>query len=1352
MTFHKMTMKPDEKFEQYVGRLRIQGRRCGYSGQTLETEVRDRAIAGCKTNMQEKLLHQALDKGDSLTLQQVLSLARVWEETRRVTQEVQHEDKTVNMTQKFRGKKEHKTEEEKQCMACMFRGHSVGSPRCPARAKKCAKCGLVGHFARCCRTRMPVKQQVFPRQRSAGVHAVNQNQVTGHDEGEMHLNLWEVEGDDVAGISANASVSINGRDINMMVDTGSPVSIVSKDVMIPGMRISKSLLKLKSFTGHQIALLGESDVTVKMGKCEQRLRLVVADMSGHRALMGRDWIAALKVSVPGSGEVKVVEQMQLKSVLEKHKEVFKEGLGHISIKAHLTLKPDARPVFRKARPVPHALFSKVDAELDRWLEEGVAERVDRNTNTGWGTPLVPVPKADGNVRLAADYRITVNPQLMMQKHPLPTPEEMFVRIKGKRFCKLDLKDAYLQMELDDESKEMTTVTTHKGLLRMNRLPFRICSCGDIFQAAMDRILEGLDGCVCYLDDLLVMGESEEEMLKNLEQVLRRLKEHGVRLKEKKCKFNLEEVTYLGWRISGTDLKPVPEKIEALQNMPEPKDVSELRTLLGSVNYYHRLIPNMATVMAPLYNLLKKNVKWNWTAECSKAMKMVKQILASEKVLMRYNTELPLKLITDASAVGVGAVLVHQLPDGLERPVCYSSRTLTPTEKKYAVVEKEALAVSFGIKKFQQCLYGRRFCLVTDNRALSLILNPERELPSLVTARMQRYALQLAAYAYEVELRKSESMGIADTLSRMPLPTENDEDEEAWCPRVLNMEHEGPTLSAAEAESATRRDPVLGRVLQYVRSGWPEKVDDTLRVYQQKKDELSTEGDCLIWGGRLLVPMKLRKKVLQEVHTGHMGSNKMKQLARRYVWWPGLDSELEDLARGCSACVEKRSAPPRSTLHPWEPTSGPWERVHVDFAGPFQGTMILIVVDSYSKWIEAVTMKTTTAGRTVEELRKMFAGYGLPLQIVSDNGTQFTSEEFATFVRMNGIRHIRVAPFHPQSNGAAEKAVQTVKNGLRANQNEGGTVEQSLARFLMAHRSTPLAATKKSPAELLYGRNIRTRMDLIRPDRRGVQRAQEKQVEEAGGRHRVFQDGEEVWARSYAGPKWRRGKILTRTGPVSYEVDVGTAVWSRHADQILHAESHREDGGREDRREKSQERQQREDGGRENRREESLERRRTSQNREDRRDAENQERRKSKDSQRREDKQVEENERGKKSETTDEGESSKEGQNGQHRAEKTEERRSRERQSGQHKEANEERETRGGRCTQVRPVPRPPEHGATTAPTAPTTPARDGHLPATTPARDGRLPGTAPAQDGRQVGGTLRKSTRPSKQPDRWTYT
>ncbi|XP_037073379.1 uncharacterized protein K02A2.6-like [Pollicipes pollicipes] len=225
------------------------------------------------------------------------------------------------------------------------------------------------------------------------------------------------------------------------------------------------------------------------------------------------------------------------------------------------------------------------------------------------------------------------------------------------------------------------------------------------------------------------------------------------------------------------------------------------------------------------------------------------------------------------------------------------------------------------------------------------------------------------------LRKSEKMGIADTLSQIHLSAEEEEEEETCCPRVLNTENEGPTLSSAKAETATRRDPVLGRVLHYVRTGLTETLDSALNVYQKKKDELSTEGDCLIWGGRLIVPTKLRKMALMEVHTGHVGGNKMKQLARRYVWWPGLDSDLLSLRGEESGTAKVNSA---------------------------SGTMILIVADSFFKWIEAVTMKTITAARTVEELRNLFAGHGRPLQIVSDNEAQFTSEEFATFTKRNDI--------------------------------------------------------------------------------------------------------------------------------------------------------------------------------------------------------------------------------------------------------------------------------------------------------------------------------------------------------------
>ena len=587
-------------------------------------------------------------------------------------------------------------------------------------------------------------------------------------------------------------------------------------------------------------------------------------------------------------------------------------------------------------------------------------------------------------------------------------------------------------------------------------------------------------------------------------------------------------------------------------MREPANVTELRSLLGSVNYYQRLIPNLSSILAPLYALLRKGAVWRWTASCRPSLNQVKVALTGGRVLMRFDQSLPLKLITDASSVGVGAALVHVLPDGTERPICFASRTLTATEQKYAMVEKEAVAVSFGVRRFIQYLHGKHFHLVTDNRALSHILNPRKELPALSAARMQRYALQLAAFSYEVELRRSENMGLADVLSRMPQVDVGDAEEaDVYC--VRQWEDGGPALSARELETATRRDATLGRVLTYVRAGWPSVVEPEFRAFRQRQEELSTDGDCLLWGGRVVVPAKLRNRVLQELHAGHLGSGKMKQLARRYVWWPGLDSDLESLARDCGACVEKRAAPPKASLHPWEPTQGPWERIHVDFAGPFQGSMFLVVHDSYSKWLEVIPLKTTSADRTVQELRTLFARLGLPRQVVSDNGPQFTSGEFGEFMRQNGIRHIRVAPYHPSSNGAAEKAVQTVKNSLKASVQDGQSLVTRLARFLMTYRTSPQAATGRSPAEMLYGRNLRTRFDLLRPDRpQEFSDYQERMAEASGGRQRSFSLGEDVWTRSFSGPKWRRGRIAAQTGPVSYEVDIGDACWSRHADQLVRA--------------------------------------------------------------------------------------------------------------------------------------------------------------------------------------------------------
>ena len=329
------------------------------------------------------------------------------------------------------------------------------------------------------------------------------------------------------------------------------------------------------------------------------------------------------------------------------------------------------------------------------------------------------------------------------------------------------------------------------------------------------------------------------------------------------------------------------------------------------------------------------------------------------------------------------------------------------------------------------------------------------------------------------------------------------------------------------------------------------IAEELKPYANRRTELTVEAECLLWGMRVIVPRSCQGAVLEELHTGHQGMVRMKSLARIHVWWPSIDKHIEEMVRGCQACQSVRNKPSTALLHPWSWPDRPWKRVHVDFAGPYQNFMFLVVVDSHSKWLEVIPMKTTTTEKTIEVLQPLFAAYGLPEQLVSDNGPQFTSSEFEQFMKANGIKHIKTSPYHPSSNGEAERFVLTLKQALRA---DTGSLNSKLSRFLLAYRSTPNSTTGVSPAELFMKRPLRTRLDLLRPSlssRVLSRQADQKRLHDAHSKSREFEVGQSVLVRNLReGPKWLPGTIVEKTGPVSYRVEVSDQRWRRHADQLL----------------------------------------------------------------------------------------------------------------------------------------------------------------------------------------------------------
>ena len=303
--------------------------------------------------------------------------------------------------------------------------------------------------------------------------------------------------------------------------------------------------------------------------------------------------------------------------------------------------------------------------------------------------------------------------------------------------------------------------------------------------------------------------------------------------------------YFGHKINTEGLHPRPEKIAAVVNAPALHSVPKLRAFLGMVNYYRKFIPNLSTLLHPLNMLLQPSKPWRWTAECDGAFRQAKEAISSTAVLVHYDPKLPLTLAGDASANGIGAVISHILPDGSKKPIAFASRSLSTSERNYAQLEKESLIN--GVKKFHQYLYGRKFQLVTDHKPLLAILGPKMGVPSLAAARLQRWAVLLSAYSYDIVFKTTNNHANADGLSRLPLYTRQKDTAvkvSTYTTSVFNIAQiEALLITAADIGTATKQDPILSKVYHYTKTAWPSP----LKPYQQRQHKLTVEGDCLLWG-------------------------------------------------------------------------------------------------------------------------------------------------------------------------------------------------------------------------------------------------------------------------------------------------------------------------------------------------------------------------------------------------------------------------------------------------------------------------------------------------------------------------
>lgn len=1076
---------------------------------------------------------------------------------------------------------------DNKCAVCGFKNHKTSE--CRFSKYKCKKCNKTGHLRRMCKSIKFIERA--------------ETSEDDDDDGKVY-NIRSI-----GGAPMLEKVNISGLDLRFEIDSGSAVTAISKHLYekhFKDVLLSPCRKKLISYSGTSIECLGIAKLPFTYRNQTETLNVYVIP-NGGPSILGRDFICIFGLQLQPIKYCNFSEsstEALIDKIVRDFPELFSGKLGCFkNFKVKLPLKVDAKPIFFKARPIAFALKEKVNKEIDQLVRLGILEQIQYSD---YASPIVPVLKRDGSVRICADYSQTINKQLLVEKYPLPSIEDLFSKLHGgEQFTKLDMSMAYNQLQIED-NENITCINTTRGLFKYNRLVFGLSSAPAIFQRVLVSILGDIEGVLIFLDDVLITAKSRSLHLEKLYVVLKRLRDAGLTLHKDKCSFFQDEINYLGYEINKYGIKKSPGKVNAILKAPVPQNLNQLQSFLGLVNYYRNFVRGASSILSPLYDLLKKEVKWSWTLTHENAFNEIKNCLASDQVLAHFNPAAQIVLTVDASPFGLGAVLSQIDSDGIERPISFASRTLNAAEKKYAQIQKEATAIIFGVKRFHQYLYARSvpFILRTDHKPLISIFGSQRGIPEITANRLQRYAIFLSAYNYTIEYVRS-SNNSADYLSRATMET----GPTRGCrqpTRARTHTNEPPTgrsgRSADDAQSTgetmptlvdnatyinfvvsgslpvtlselrqeTKKDIILQKVIKFVNEGWPRKVSDIdIKPYYNCRLQLAYENGCLMRGHKVIIPSRLINKVLTELHSSHLGIVKCKAEARSRFWFPGIDANIEKMVLECEVCSKLRSSPPRAPLESWNQPLYSFQRIHLDFLGPINNQMYLVVVDAYSKWVECYDMKNNiTTIKLIEKISEVMSRFGIPETIVTDNGTSFVSAEFKHFCDLNGIHHLTSPVYHPSSNGQAESYVKIIKKGIKSVllSTNGKNLTINLNKYIFDYRNSKHSNTGVSPAELVFGHPLKSRLDLIVP--KGtlpssspvlVSNGKIKQFLQNkysnGKSRKQFSIGDNILYKSYVNKNkfnWCKGIIRKRLGKVLFLIeDLETRVIvKRHLNQVI----------------------------------------------------------------------------------------------------------------------------------------------------------------------------------------------------------
>jgi hypothetical protein len=659
--------------------------------------------------------------------------------------------------------------------------------------------------------------------------------------------------------------------------------------------LHKSNATLTMYNGTIMRPIGKCKLKCTRGGSQHTLEFEVVD-SDVKPLLSAETcqkLQFLQVLVNDKHDIDTVvhEEMSVNAcsnIFQEYADVF-EGIGCLEGSYHIEIDPSAKPIIHPPRRVPVTLKDSLKKELDRMVKEEIVAPV--NDPTDWVSSMVTVVKPN-KLRICIDPK-DLNQAIKRSHYPMPTIEEVATKLSNaKVFSVLDAKSGFWQIKLDEESSKLTTFNTPFGRFRWLRMPFGICSAPEEFQRRMNITFENLKGTAVIADDLLVFGEGDDietarkDHDQNLRNALQRARERNLKMNKEKAKLRLTEVPYIGHLLTSDGIKPDPKKVEAIQNMPQPTDVPSVKRFLGMVNYLSKFLPNISTITEPLRQLEAKDVEWHWDENQQKAFEEIKKLITCHPVLRYYDVAKEVTLQCDASQSGVGAVLLQE-----GQPVAFTSRALTSTERNYAQIEKELLAIVHACDRFDQYVFGRDITIETDHKPLEVILQK----PLLAAPkRLQRMMMQLQKYNLKVVYKRGSELYIADTLSRAYLssPSQVGEEEKEFIRAVENVKMiKYLSISPErlrELQEKTRDDVTLQDLKRNIESGWPNQRNRVLprtRAYYNFRDELSVQDGLIFKGERVVVPASMRSQMLDKIHSSHIGAEGCLRRAREVFFGP-----------------------------------------------------------------------------------------------------------------------------------------------------------------------------------------------------------------------------------------------------------------------------------------------------------------------------------------------------------------------------------------------------------------------------------------------------------------------------------